>query len=106
MTDSGMELDLSIPVFVDNDLEVDDHGICSIVSLLYVGDSDDCHESRVELGSVIENIIEFYRDTVDYNQLYLIAHEMTRFAEELRNSAGYMEDSDVSMTDLFNLPDE
>ena len=102
MTNSGMELDLSIPVYVDNDLEVDAHGICSIVTLLYIGDSDECYESRVELGSAIDNIIEFYRDTVDYNQLYLIAHEMTRFAEELRNSA----DSDVTMTDLFNLPDE
>ena len=106
MSEVQADVELMVPVFVDNDIEVDDHGICRIVSLIYVGDEqDDCVEARVELSAVIDEIIEFYKDSESYNQMYLVAHELTRAAERLRSVAGLIEDSEVAVSDLFDIDD-
>jgi len=106
MSEALADVELTVPVYVDNDIEVDDHGICRIVSLIYVGDEqDECVEARVELDAVIDEIVEFYRDGEAYNQMYLIAHELTRAAERLRAVAGMIEDSEVAVSDLFDIAD-
>lgn len=106
MSEVQADVELTVSVFVDNDIEVDDHGICRIVSLIFVGDEqEDCVEARVELSAVIDEIIEFYKDTDSYNQMYLVAHELARAAERLRSVAGTIEDSNTAVSDLFDIDD-
>lgn len=107
MSEVQADVELTVPVYVDNDIEVDDHGICRIVSLIYVGDEqDECVEARVELDAVIEEIIEFYKDSNSYNQMYLVAHELSRAAERLRSVAAIIEDSSIAVSDLFDIDDD
>lgn len=105
MSEAQADLELSVPIYVDNDIEVDDHGICRIVSLIYVGDEEDeCVEARVELDAVIDEIIEFYKDGLNYNQLYLVGHELARASERLRSVAALIEDSEDAVSDYYDTP--
>ena len=52
MTDNGVDIGLTVPIYVDADIEVDDHDICNIVTLIYVGDDEECYEARVALDVV------------------------------------------------------
>ena len=58
------------------------------------------------LDDVIEALCEFYGDVDGYQHLYLVAHELSRAAEVLREKAGIIEDSTSAVSDLFNLTDD
>lgn len=106
MSEAQADVELSVPVYVDNDIEVDDNGICRIVSLIYVGEEqDECVEARVDLSAVIDEIIEFYRDSHSYHQMYMVAHELARSAERLRSVAVTIEDSETAVSDMFDIDD-
>jgi len=106
MSEVGTHTELEVPVYVDNDFDIDQYGVCYLVNLIYVGDEESATEVRVELNGVIESLSEFYGDINGYQHLYSIAHELSRQAEILRNRAGVIEDSDGAVGELFDLPDE
>lgn len=106
MTDTYEDLELMVPVTVDADIEVDDHGICNVVAVLYVGDEDDGYEAKIPLEFIVDALIEQYRDGSEYNRLYVTAHELSRQAERLRAVGNDIEDSTNAVSDLFNIPDE
>lgn len=106
MIDTFEDLELIVPVTVDADIEVDPHGVCNVISTIFVGNDDEGHEAKVPLEHVIDALIEEYRDTYAFNQLYIIAHELGRQAERLRAVGGVIEDSTIAVSDLFNVSDE
>lgn len=61
MDDFGTPVDISVPVFVDNDFGVDDEGRVGVLSFIYVGDSEDAIEVSVPFEHVIENLIEYWK---------------------------------------------
>jgi len=106
MSELGNDIKLQIPIYIDNDLSVDDHGICWVTSMLYMGDADESDETRIELQGIIDEVIDFSRDTADYRPLFNLAHELSRQADKLRDAASKMEISDDSLATMYDLPDE
>jgi len=106
MTDTYEDLELMVPITVDADIEVDPHGVCNVIATIFVSDDDEGYEAKVPLEHVIDALIEEYRDTYAFNQLYIVAHELSRQAERLRAVGGTIEDSTIAVSDLFNVPDD
>lgn len=96
------DVDLTVRAFVDNDFEIDKHGRCSIVTLIYLEDDEEPVEAQVELEGVVDGILEFYDDPNSYQKLYSLAHEFSRQAERLREVAIRIEDSDNAVRDLYD----
>ena len=103
MSEYGTEMTLKVDTSLDIDIEVDDDGICYVVVLQQVGDNDIPCEARVELSAVTEEIKNSLVDSGDYTQLYIIAHELTRQGERLREVARNMEDSVIAVSNHFDL---
>lgn len=99
------DLELIVPVTVDADVEVDDHGVCSIIATVFVADEEEGYEAKISLEAVIDALIEEYRDGASYNKLYVTAHELNRQAEKLRAIGNDIEDSTNAVSDLFNISD-
>ena len=97
---------IRVPISLDFDIDVDDHGVSYIVGSLFVADDEDAQEIRVEVEQIVESLCDFYGDIEGYQHLYIVAHELTRMAEMLRERAGMIEDSVVAVNDLFDLTDE
>ena len=97
---------LQVPIFLQNDFEVDDDGISYVISSVFIGDEEEATEVRIRLDDVIESLCDFYGDTEGYRHLYLVAHELSRAAEVLREKAVTIEDSISAVHDLFDLTDE
>lgn len=57
----GEQVDLSVPIFVDNDFGVDYDGRVGILSYIYVGDSEDATEICIPFEDVIENLIDYWK---------------------------------------------
>jgi len=100
---SGDNVSIEIPITVENDLEVDSEGHFFLLTFIFPNDDDDSVEARVLFEDVIENLVEFHADEPNpgnYGQLYLIANELSRSVERLRDVAGRMEDGEIT-DDLF-----
>lgn len=100
---SSDNVSIEIPITVENDLEVDSEGQFFILTFIFPQDEEDSVEARVLFDDIIESLIEFHADepgASGYGQLYLIANELSRYAERLREVAGRMEDTEVA-DDLF-----
>jgi len=86
-------VEISVPIFVDNDLIADEDGRVSVVSLMYVGDDDDAVEASVEMESVVRDLIDFWKhDTAadpmeGASVLYTLASECHRFADLMWDAA-------------------
>jgi hypothetical protein len=86
-------VEISVPIFVDNDLIADEDGRVSVVSLMYVGDDDDAVEASVEMESVVRDLIDFWKHdtTADPMEgasvLYTLASECHRFADLMWDAA-------------------
>lgn len=102
MSDYKQDVDLSIRAFIDNDFEIDKHGRCSIVTLIFLEDDEEPVEAQVELEGVVDGLLEFYNDPHSYQKLYALAHEFSRQAERLREVAVRIEDSDSAVRDLYD----
>jgi len=103
MSEYSADLALEVNANVDIDIEVDDHGICYLVALIYVGDEEEPNEARIELSGVTDAVRDFLVDSGDYTQLYVVAHELVRQGEKLRGVARSMEDSVAAVEDLFDV---
>jgi hypothetical protein len=106
MSNFGTDASILVPIYLDFDIDVDDHGVSYFVGSLFVSDDDEAQEVRVEVEQVVESLCDFYGDIEGYQHLYVVAHELTRMAEMLRERAGMIEDSVVATNDLFDLTDE
>ena len=99
MSEYVQDVDINIKAFVDNDFEIDDDGRCYIVNLIYIEEEDPV-EARVDLDGVIENLIEHNNDLHGYQDLFSVAHELSRQAERLREVAGRFEDGGLGESHL------
>ena len=93
-------------IYLQHDFEVDPDGISYLLSSIFISDEDEPEEIRVLLDDVIDGICEDYGDVNGYQHLYMVAHELSRSAEVLREKAGLIDDSVCAVNDLFNLSDE
>ena len=97
---------INMNLSIENDIEVDSDGVCQLVTLMFNDFDDAPYEARVRFEDVIENLIDFYRDTspnqTGYGQLYSIANEFARYVDELRDVAGQMEEYGFRQLDLFD----
>jgi phytoene/squalene synthetase len=72
-----------------------------------VGGSDDPTEVRVPLEGIVDNLIEFSEATAGNIQaLYTIAHELARYADQLRTTADRLEGVWPEEDDFFSDTDE
>ena len=106
MSNFGTDASILVPIYLDFDIDVDDHGVSYFVGSLFVADDDEAQEVRVEVEQIVESLCDFYGDVEGYQHLYVVAHELTRMSEMLRERAGMIEDSVVAVNDLFDLTDE
>ena len=106
MSNFGTDASILVPIYLDFDIDVDDHGVSYFVGSLFVADDDEAQEVRVEVEQIVESLCDFHGDIEGYQHLYVVAHELTRMAEMLRERAGMIEDSVVATNDLFDLTDE
>lgn len=106
MSSIGPNSTLQVPIYLQHDFEVDPDGISYLLSSVFISDEDDLQEIRVLLDDVIDGICEHYGDVNGYQHLYMVAHELSRSAEVLREKAALIEDSVCAVNDLFNLSDE
>jgi|14BtaG_2_1085337.scaffolds.fasta_scaffold22193_2 hypothetical protein len=104
MDSNGVDVALPIQCYLENDLEVNDEGVCTLVTLMFLGDEDDPIEVRIPFEAVTDLVIDTHREfgVEMYQSLYSIAHELARSAEEMRTVAGQMEDSLSAAEDLFD----
>lgn len=56
----GTSVDLTIPIFLDNDFGIDDDGKVSILSFLYVDDNEDAIETKVSFDAVIDAVLDVW----------------------------------------------
>jgi hypothetical protein len=104
------DVEVSVPIFVDNDLVADEDGRVSIVSLMYVGDEDDAVEATVEMESVVRDLVEFWKHdtTADPMEgasvLYTLASECHRFADMMWDAADCLDGRRYEM-EVEGLPD-
>ena len=95
---------LELPITVENDLEVDNEGMFYVVTFLFPDESDDSVETRIPFEHIIDNLIDFYREDhtpAGYGQLYMIANELHRHADNLRSVAEHLEGKHLN-EDLFD----
>ena len=105
-SENGIEDSLQVPVFFTNDFDVDENGVSYLFTLVYVGDEGEPTEIRLPLDDVTDSICDQYGDVEGYKYLYLIAQELNRVAEVLREKAVTIEDSVSAVSDLFNIADD
>ena len=103
--DTGEDVILSIPVYVENDLEIDQDGNFNVQTFIFSEEreDEDPKEIKTKFSTLIKNVIDHFQEdaTVDgTNTLYCIAHELSRQAEVLRSKGDYM-DRGVYADDLF-----
>ena len=63
---------------------------------------DDPEETITSVSGLVDTAIESAKFSHDYTTMYCMAHESTRFAEQMTDIAHQMED-DTLIEDLFNV---
>lgn len=101
MSVAGVTAEITVPLYVEADLETDDHGVLSLVVLLFPENEEAATETRIEFEEITENLIEFYEEEAGFRQLYAIAHELRRMADRLYDTATRLEGSYMNY-DLFD----
>jgi len=101
--DKLVSAELTVPIHLTNEFDVDRDGNSYIVTVIYAGDDEDPSEVRVSLDDVINALADDYSDPEGYQQMYLVAHELSRCSEELRERASYVEDSTHAVGRLFDI---
>lgn len=101
--DKLVSAELTTPIQLTNEFDVDRNGNSYIVTVIYAGDDEDPSEVRVPLDDIINAMTDDYSDPEGYQHMYLVAHELSRCSEELRERASYVEDSANAVGRLFDL---
>ncbi len=102
MNDNGQDVNLEVPLFIDNDLFEDDNGLF----LLQTSVSIDLDEKPVikeqPFEEVINDIIECHEEDGDYQELYKVSNGLLHQSERIREVADKLESSTHAVADLFN----
>lgn len=102
MNDNGQDVNLEVPLFIDNDLFEDDDGLF----LLQTSVSVDLDEKPVikeqPFEEVINDIIECHEEDGDYQELYKVSNGLLHQSERIREVADKLESSTHAVADLFN----
>lgn len=101
--DKLVSAELTVPIQITNEFDVDRNGNSYIVTVIYTADEDDPVEVRVSLDDVVNTMADEYSDPEGYQHMYVVAHELSRCSEELREKASYVEDSANAVGRLFDL---
>lgn len=104
VTSETSKVVVPVSMSVDTDLVIDNDGFFYLTIDIYE-DEEDSQEVKIPFSTLIENLLSFYKEEygVDgYQDLYSIAHELTRQSEKLREAASNMEDSINTVADLFD----
>lgn len=89
--------ELTVPIVTEVDLDINSENILNIVAYIYPRQEDTGAECRIEFEEIIDKLINYYetqRDRDNLNQIYSVAHELTRQAERLRDVASKIEESE------------
>lgn len=106
MSNYGTGASLQVHLELNNDIMVDDDGVSYLISNIYISDDDEAQEFRVPLDDMIEGLCDYYGDIEGYQHLYVVAHELSRAAEVLREKASVIEDSVIVVHGLFDIHDD
>lgn len=102
MNDNGQDVNLEVPLFIDNDLFEDDYG----QFLLQTSVSVDLDEKPVikeqPFEEIINDIIECHEEDGDYQELYKVSNGLLHQSERIREVADKLESSTRAVADLFN----
>ena len=102
MNDNGQDVNLEVPLFIDNDLFEDDDGLF----LLQTSVSIDLDEKPVikeqPFEEIINDIIECHEEDGDYQELYKVSNGLLHQSERIREVADKLESSTHAVADLFN----
>lgn len=102
MNDNGQDVNLEVPLFIDNDLFEDDDGLF----LLQTSVSVDLDEKPVikeqPFEEIINDIIECHEEDGDYQELYKVSNGLLYQSERIREVADKLESSTHAVADLFN----
>lgn len=90
-------------------LEFDDSDGVVISTYVSIPGDDEPNEVDTPFERLIEECLELHKFDSDYQKLYCVAHELTRFAEKLREAAQSVEDAtlvgDMFKVDMNDLPE-
>lgn len=95
------QINFSLNVDVEHDLEVDPESVLSIVSYIYTDTDEEPLEVRHSLEELAEGIIEYYGEDLSrngYGQMYVVGHELRRIAEQILSAAQLHEDNIIGIT--------
>ena len=106
MSSIGPNSTLQVPIYLQNDFEVNEDGVSYLLSSVYIGDDDEPQEIRLLFDDVIDALCEDFGDVDGYQHLYVVAHEFSSSAEILRDKAINIEYSFSPVKDLFDIDDE
>ena len=84
MSEYGSDVEHTTSIHINHDIDIDDDGISSIVTFIFIDDSEDPLETRINLEGVTDELCDEFGDLNGYQHLYNIAHEFTRLSEKLR----------------------
>ena len=105
---TGADFDLSVPVYVEADAELDQAGDINVVLYLFVGDSDEaCSENRVSLTQIFNRWVDHYLTTeVGYNHLYSLSDSLREISNNMQNAANSIKELTVPVDHYEDDPDE
>ena len=95
------QINFSLNVDVEHDLEVDPESVLSIVSYIYTDTDEEPLEVRHSLEELAEGIIEYYGEDLSrngYGQMYVVGHELRRIAEQILSAEQLHEDNIIGIT--------
>lgn len=101
--DFGQDLNLEVPLFIDHDMEIDDHGVFNLKLSIYIdANSPTARRISVPFYSIVDYLIEVGDESRDHAKLYDICNELVRESERIREVADRIESSVSNVADLFN----
>jgi len=86
---TGADFDLSVPLYVEADAELDQAGDINLMLYMYVGDEDGaCSENKVSLTQIFDRWIDHYLTTeIGYNHLYSLSDALREISNNMQRAA-------------------
>lgn len=105
---TGTDFDLTVPVYVEADAELDQAGDINMVMYMFVGDSDEaCSENRVSLTQIFNRWVDHYLTTeVGYNHLYSLSDSLREIANNMQDAANSIKELTIPIEDYEDDVDE
>ena len=95
MTDNGHTIKINVDVDIENDIEMDSHGVLNVVTLVYEDVDDDPIEVRTPFTEIITGVLEYYSDDLTregYGEMYRLGHALRGASERVLEVAERHED--------------